>query len=137
MSQRKSLPNKTGFPGGRPLFALLLFSGAAVVLAASSCQALGREPRRGFGIEDRALDEFVLHVDNHNFADARLYTRWNGDRRRIGTVRGNEQRNFTLDWDSRQLRIEVDFLAGGGFVSPSVLVNRGDTVVFRIPARAR
>ncbi len=137
MSQRNSLPDKTGFPGGRPLLALLVLCGAAVVLAASSCVPFGREPGTGFRMDERGRDEFVLHVDNHNFADARLYARWNGDRRRIGIVRGNQEQHFTLGWDSRQLRIEVDFLAGGGFVSPSVLVNRGDTVVFQIPARAR
>lgn len=135
MSEWKVIRSRAGFVRGHPLTAVLL-SCAAVALAASSCQSLGRESGSGFGISERGSNQFVLQVENQNFADARLYARWNGDRRRIGRVGGNRTEYFTLDWDGRQLQVEVDFLAGGTILSPSILVNRGDTILFQIPPGA-
>jgi len=134
MNQGKSIPKSAGPRAVNvPLAVVLLLAGS--ILAASSCRALGTQPSSGFGPGDRQSNQFVLQVENQNFADARLYARWNGDRRRIGVVTGNRTEYFTLDWDSRQLRVEVDFLAGGSLVSPGILVSRGDTVVFQIPPR--
>lgn len=135
MNQGTSLPASTGPRAvNAPLAAVLLLAGS--VLAAAGCSALGTQPSSGFGPAQRQANQFVLQVENMNFADARLYARWNGDRRRIGVVRGNQTEYFTLTWDGRQLRIEVDFLAGGSLVSPAIMVSRGDTVVFQIPPRA-
>jgi hypothetical protein len=130
-----SFVSRIGLVGRRPLPIVLVLFGSLVV-AATSCGPFAREPRSGWDIAQRGAEQFVLQVENRNFADARLYARWNGDRRRIGTVGGNQTEYFTLDWDSRQLRLEVDFLAGASIVSPSILVSRGDTVVFQIPPRA-
>jgi hypothetical protein len=135
MSQCMGFLARTAPVGGRPLSTLVLLFGFLVV-AATSCGPFAREPRSGWDIAQRGAEQFVLQVENRNFADARLYARWNGDRRRIGTVGGNQTEYFTLDWDGRQLRVEVDFLAGGSIVSPSILVSRGDTIVFQIPPRA-
>jgi hypothetical protein len=136
MNQGKSLRTSASPRAVNASLAVLLLL-AGSILAASSCRALGTQPPSGFGPGQRQANQFVLQVENQNFADARLYARWNGDRRRIGVVRGNQTEYFTLDWDSRQLRVEVDFLAGGSIVSPGILVSRGDTVVFQIPPRAR
>ena len=135
MNQRRSFVSRIGLLGRRPLPILLVLLGALVV-AATSCGRFAREPSSGWDADQRGADQFVLQVENRNFADARLYARWNGDRRRIGVVGGNQSQNFTLDWDGRQLRVEVDFLAGGTIVSPSILVSRGDTIVFQIPPGA-
>jgi hypothetical protein len=135
MNKWKGFQAWAGLVRGQPLSAILI-SCAVVVLAASSCHSFGRESRSGWGIDERGADQFVLQVENQNFADARLYAHWNGDRRRIGVVGGNRTEHFTLNWDGRQLRVEVDFLAGGSIISPSIMVSRGDTVVFQIPAGA-
>jgi hypothetical protein len=134
MNQGKSIPISAGPRAMNvPPAVVLLLAGS--ILAASSCRSLGTQPPSGFGPAERQGNQFVLQVENQNFADARLYARWNGDRRRIGVVRGNQTEHFTLNWDSRQLRVEVDLLAGGSLVSPGILVSRGDTVVFQIPPR--
>lgn len=113
--------------------------GAAVmtllVAAGQGCQPFAREAPSGW--DDAPGDSFVLEVENQNFNEARLYARWNGMRERIGSVVGNRSQNFTLRWRTGDLRVEVDFLAAGGFISDPVVVNPGDTVVFRIPPGAR
>jgi hypothetical protein len=131
-------PRRTGVgpARGRPLY-VAIFTALSLSLIVAGCLPMQRDPGSGWEIEDRGGGEFVLRVENHNFLDARLYVRWNGDRRRIGVVGGNQNRDFTLPYDGRSLRVEVDFVAGRGFVSGSTSVNPGDTINFRIPASAR
>jgi hypothetical protein len=117
---------------GPILFALvgtLLLAGCAGVLNGNDGSVWDRGDIRD--------DEFSLRINNQSFNEARIYLHWNGDRRRLGSVGGNQSRSFDLDWSARTLRIEVDFLAGGGFISDPVTVNPGDDLEFRIPAHAR
>lgn len=130
--RRASAPSRTA----RRLPTLL--SVVVLVLAIlPACLPLGRDSGSGWDLDDRGEERFTLRVENHNFLDARIYARWNGDRRRLGTVNGNQNRDFRLGWDGRPLRVEVDFVAGGGFVSQGITVNPGDVIHFRIPASAR
>lgn len=110
---------------------------ALLLLTAAGCGSLGGT---GVGVWDREAteaDEFALMVENQSFNEARIYSRWNGDRRRLGSVGGNQTRTFSLPWRASSFRVEVDFLAAGGFISDPVTVSPGDTVVFRIPPHAR
>jgi len=88
-------------------------------------------------VADTRGDSFSIEVRNDNFNQARIFALWNGDRRRLGSVGGNQTEIFTLDWRTQDLRLEVDFLAAGGFVSDRISVNPGDQLYFRIPAGAR
>jgi len=108
----------------------------ALALAASACLPLG-ESESVWGLGGASDDTFTLAVENRNYNSARLFAHWNGQRQRIGSVGGNQTETFTLDWRTRDFRVEVDFLAGGGFISDPISVNRGDNLIFRIPARAR
>jgi hypothetical protein len=121
--------------GSPPFLGILLLT--AFALGASGCGLLRGEREPAWGIGGERSDRFTIEVENQNFNQARIYARWNGDRRRIGSVGGNQTETFTLRWSSRQLRLEVDFVAGGGFVSDPITVNQGDNLIFRIPARAR
>ncbi len=109
---------------------------AALALATSACLPLG-ERDEVWGVGGANSDTFTLQVENRNYNSARLFAHWDGERRRMGTVGGNQTETFTLDWRTRDFRVEVDFLAGGGFISSPITVNRGDNLVFRIPPQAR
>ena len=116
---------------------LMLMAGL-LFLAAGGCAALSSNGNgSAWDTADVREDEFTLEIRNQSFNEARIYIHWNGDRRRLGSVGGNQSRTFTLDWRARTLRIEVDFLAAGGFISDGVTVNPGDNLEFRIPSHAR
>ncbi len=110
-----------------------------LVLGTSACA--GRTGAEGgtWAAGDAERSETVrLTVTNQNFSDARIYARWNGERRRLGIVTGNRSETFTLDWrPGATLRIEVDFVAGGSFVSDGITSWPGDSWEFIIPSRVR
>jgi hypothetical protein len=108
-----------------------------LILVAAGCGTLAGERDSTWTVADTRDESFSIEVRNDNFNQARIFARWNGDRRRLGEVGGNQSRTFNLDWRTQDLRLEVDFLAGGGFVSDRISVNPGDRLYFRIPASAR
>lgn len=110
--------------------------GVFIILLAGCGRFLGQE-NSVWTVDDTRDDTFSIEVRNDNFNQARIFAIWNGDRRRLGSVGGNQSETFTLDWRTQDLRLEVDFLAGGGFVSDRIAVNPGDRLFFRIPAGAR
>ncbi|TVP43849.1 MAG: hypothetical protein EA350_12915 [Gemmatimonadales bacterium] len=99
----------------------------------------------GCGLREGATDDpfrgqersgtVTLEIRNDNFNDARIYTLWNGERQRIGTVTGISERSFDIDFRGGDLRVHVDFLAAGEFTSERILVSPGDTVSLVIPSR--
>jgi hypothetical protein len=107
---------------------LLVLAGVLVV---SACGA--REAAWGVGSEDTG--RILLEVQNDNFQDARIYARWNGERQRLGLVTGNSSDRFELRGRTGALRIEVDFVAGGAFLSEPIQVGPGDNLTFRIPVQ--
>jgi hypothetical protein len=111
---------------------------AALAGGASACAALSSgEPRTGWdaGSSDEQIVE--LKITNQNFKDARIYALWDGERRRLGMVNGNTSQEFRVQWrPGATLRIEVDFVAGGGFVSSGVSTWPGEAFEFVIPAHA-
>jgi len=78
-----------------------------------------------------------LEVQNDHFSDARIYAVWGGQRERIGMVIGKTTEVMETQWRDRDLRIQVDFVAAGGFTTDRVLVSPGETLYFQIPAHAR
>lgn len=108
-----------------------------LLLTAAACGSLSGAGAGAWDAGSAEGDDFALVVENQSFNEARIYSRWNGDRRRLGSVGGNQTRTFSLPWRASSLRVEVDFLAAGGFISDPVTVSPGDTVHFRIPPHAR
>lgn len=76
----------------------------------------------------------VLEVQNDNFNDARVYTLWNGERRRIGTVIGKTENRFEFAHRQGDLRIQVDFLAAGGFTTEPIMAWPGEVIHLVIPS---
>ncbi|TVR60496.1 MAG: hypothetical protein EA422_13790 [Gemmatimonadales bacterium] len=79
----------------------------------------------------------VLEVMNDNFNDARIYTLWNGNRRRIGTVIGKTQESFEIPVGHGDLRVQVDFIAAGSFITDPITVWPGEVVQLVIPSASR
>lgn len=128
--------SRRGDGKGRRLAPALL---GLLVAVAAGCASLpgGGAADDPFDPDAEEGNQFTLAVENNNFNDARIYTRWNGSRTRIGEVTGNSRRNFDLEIRSHDLRIEVDFIAGGDFVSRPFSPRAGETIRFRIPSSAR
>ena len=119
----------------------LLRAGLAmlVTLVAAGCASFaGGESRSGWDVGGEGRETVSLRVSNQNFSDARVYALWNGERRRLGLVTGNSSQTFTMNWrPGATLRIEVDFVAGGSFVSEGISSWPGESWEFIIPARVR
>jgi hypothetical protein len=88
---------------------------------------------RGEGVRtdpeaDGLPEPTFLEVENQNFRDARIYVIWEGVRTRVGMVVGNTTETFRFEKQQGQLlRVEVDFVAGGGFVTEEMQVWPGET----------
>lgn len=107
----------------------------AFVLASSvaACGLLGRGGSDDFDwSDDRKL---TLHVDNANYYDATLYALngvGGGYRVRLGRVVGLQQETFQFRWAHLDLRIEIDLLSVGKYVTHSLPVSEGDDLELRI-----
>jgi len=75
----------------------------------------------------------VLQVQNQNFLDARIYVLWNGQRERAGFVVGLTTETFRFERRQGTLRVQVDFIAGGGFTTDAIGVWPGEVVELVIP----
>lgn len=123
-------------PGTRPRIRPFVRAAYTLPLAllVVGCGALtGRQP--SWGVGDESDERITVLVENQNFSDARIFARWNGERRRLGMVTGNTTETFTMPGRSGNLRLEVDFVAGGSFVTQPLSVGPGERVRFQIPAR--
>ncbi len=74
-----------------------------------------------------------IEIQNDHFNDARIYADWNGTRRRVGLAIGNTVSTHEMEWMAHDLRIEVNLIAAGGFVTEPVVVWPGETIYLRIP----
>lgn len=76
-----------------------------------------------------ARRDLIIEVDNQNFHDATVYavTRGSGHRQRLGSVGSYRTETFTFRWPSAfELRIEIDLLAVGRYLTQPLLVEEGD-----------
>jgi len=119
--------------------ALAVLLAAVLALGASGCASFGGgETRNGWDVGAERNETIRLTVTNQNFSDARIFALWNGERRRLGIVTGNRSETFTMNWrPGATLRIEVDFVGGGSFVSDGISSWPGESWEFIIPPRAR
>lgn len=106
-----------------------------LVLATAGCSVplLGERGDPTVGPQENVV---ILEVENQNFKDARIYVIWNSSRDRVGMVTGNTRQTFRLRGQEGQLRVQVDFVAGGGFTTDPLQVWRGETIQLVIPPSA-
>lgn len=98
-----------------------------VVLVQAGCALRGEGVRTDPEAEGQPEPTF-LEVENQNFLDARIYVIWEGVRTRVGMVTGHTTETFQFEKQQGQLlRVEVDFVAGGGFVTEEMQVWPGET----------
>lgn len=109
-----------------------------VLLAGSTagCSTGGERLPGGDPFEpwDAEAQVIILDIENRNTRQARIYARWNGLRTRVGEVRGMDESRLEVEYRDGTFRIEVDFTAGDGFVSPPYSVRPGEVIRFRIPS---
>jgi len=74
-----------------------------------------------------------ITVDNQDWRDATLYADWNGVRQRVGMVVGKTTETFRTPWRDYYLRLDVDFIGGGGLPSRDpIQVQAGDHIDYVI-----
>lgn len=111
---------------------------SSLVAAAGFC-LLGAcaHPTPGLGADTRTQnDTFVVEVNNENFLEATVFSRFEaGAERRMGTVFGNSRDTFVLRWQPGRLVFKVDLIgAGEFFTDPPIIVNPADLLELRLPA---
>ena len=96
-----------------------------IVLAAGSCSPRGESLPSPFeGSREGAIQ---LTVDNQDWRDATVYVDWNGVRQRVGMVLGKTTETFTTPWRDYFVKIDVDFIGGGGLpAQEAIQVQSGD-----------
>jgi hypothetical protein len=109
---------------------------AGALLATAGC-ASGGGPRRSgspFSDDPRERKEVSIHIENHNFSDATVWTLVrDGRRQRLGMVTGKSVADFTVPWTfSEPLRIQFDLVAGPRCTTENLVVDPGDTLEMQI-----
>lgn len=125
-------PRSVRAPGGLPAaprsrrFSALAL-GFLVLMLQAGCALRGDTVRTDPEVDGPPEPTF-LEVENQNFLDARIYVIWEGVRTRVGMVTGHTTETFQFEQRQGQLlRVEVDFVAGGGFVTEEMQVWPGET----------
>ena len=81
-------------------------------------------------------DPIPIHVRNENFLDMNVYYVGGGVQRRMGTVNGNTEADFSVAYQYTTSAgvyfIAIPIGGGGRFTSPTLNVGVGQMVVFRI-----
>ena len=79
-----------------------------------------------------------ITVENQNFKDAEVYAVWtDGQRYHLGLSTGNTTKTYTTEYrNSGDLSVEVDFIAGGDYLSEPIMVNPNEEVHITIPPSA-
>ena len=109
---------------------------ALAVLVAAGCGAA--QPRSPFNSRSDRPDEIRILVRNLNFNQARLYAVSGGRRIRLGTVGGNQEARYTIDWNfSQPLVIEINLVAGGSCSTRPIPVDPGDIIELQIESNFR
>jgi len=94
-------------------------------------QGLRPDPAPG-----RESEATFLEVENQSFLDARIYVIWEGARSRVGVVTGKTTEVFRFQRREGQLRVEVDFVGGGGFTTDVIQIWSGEVARLVIPPTA-
>lgn len=80
----------------------------------------------------QAQADVTIEVENQNFYDARIYLLIFGRRTRLGLVPAYRTQTFSFELPPDDVRIEVDFVGAGGFVTEPMPVSAGDELVLQI-----
>ncbi|NIN72743.1 MAG: hypothetical protein GTO46_12635 [Gemmatimonadetes bacterium] len=108
---------------------------AALVLAAQLGGCAGRRGADGeAGPQSQA--DVTIEVENQNFHDARIYLLVFGRRTRLGHIAKHSTEIFTFGAEPDDIRIEVDFIGAGGFVTRPMRVSAGDQLKLLIQMHA-
>lgn len=105
--------------------------GATACVAVAACVLLAgcAATRTNNPFEGGASDEIRITVTNHNLQDVTIYALAPAVRERLGRVGSNSADTFTMHWShTRELRLELDFLAGPRCFSYPLMVSPGDEV---------
>jgi len=111
---------------------ILRWMAAAVLLPCAACATSQTQPLDEFPVE-RTRD-LTLHVENQNFYDATLYAVSGAQRLRLGIVGGHQDGEFTFRWSQLELRIEIDLLSVGKYLTDELPVDEGDELELQIQA---
>ena len=103
----------------------LAISTAAVHIGSSARTAVAQQ-------DEPVRREITLEVRNDNFFDARIYAIRGGLRQRLGFVNGNGKGTFRFLWLDGDLWIEINFVAGGRYLSQVIDVQPGDELELTI-----
>ncbi len=85
-------------------------------------------------------DENKVQVDvlNLNWLDATLWVHREGERRRLGTVRGKGEGSFEIEWrGAYRMQIEIDLLAGDRCFTRQLSVDPGDRIYLELVENMR
>lgn len=111
-----------------------LATAAIAAILASGC-ATGRSIDSPFAStqDSEASNKIRIEVRNNNWNEVRLFAVSGGSRRRLGTVGGNQDAVYNIDWNfSLPLVMEIDLVAGPSCTTRSMRVDPGDTVQLQI-----
>jgi hypothetical protein len=106
-----------------------------LLLAATACASSGRTldtaSQDPFGASGPTTVRII--VQNHNFADARLYYFRRGRRMSLGIVTGKQDGEFVVDWNVPDpMQIEINLLAGPTCRTDTMTVDPGDVLELQI-----
>lgn len=95
---------------------------ATAALLAGCAGTGGPNPFTGGG-----SNQLLVTVDNNNMQDVTVYLMAPSLRQRLGRVGSHQTRTFTMSWThTREIRLELDFLAGPRCYSFPVTASPGD-----------
>lgn len=102
------------------------------LFALSACGGMSAATEDPFQADGR--NEIRIHVRNGNFYDARITALLGGESpRQLGSVGGKTEGVFTMPLTfSRDLRLEIDLLAGPTCVTEAIMVDPGDDLQLEI-----
>lgn len=105
---------------------------ATVALAVTITACGAAQTGAGTPVGRESQNQITIEVENRNFNDARIYLLVFSERTRLGQVPAQSTRTFSFPSGPNEVRIEVSFIGGGGFVTDPMSVSPGDELVLQI-----
>ena len=111
-----------------------VFGIAALAIMGSACGGgVATPPPEPFSGDVSTV--LTIEIQNQQLEDARVYLIVDGQRERLGSLRGNQTKTFYHPMDGiRSVHMEFDITLGPRCVSRNVMLGPGDDIATRIPA---